>query len=96
MVLEMAGRAVPVIAADVGGIRETFGSQGLTYYSAEGDFESRYAAFLEAVEEYLAQSWSLRESALRTAHEAVAQRHNQEQFDSAVSNLFETAARKVP
>jgi glycosyltransferase involved in cell wall biosynthesis len=90
-VLEMADLGIPIVAADVGGLRETFSEKSLEFYNVIGDSAERYDSLKQAVLSTLELSWEEIEMRLRAARELVNTNHSQRVFDSHVEALVRSA-----
>lgn len=80
VVLEMAGRGIPVIASDVGGLRETLDDSAIDYVSMTGTPAQIASAFSEALNRVRSRSAADTEVRLRHARASVARRHSSAAF----------------
>ena len=89
IVLEMALTGIPVIAPEVGGLRETFGNEGIFFYSNAGDDDG---GPVDQIERILTQIGKLSAERLAkriaTARTEVADRHGAAQFARGLRSLL--------
>jgi glycosyltransferase involved in cell wall biosynthesis len=87
VVLEMAHRGIPIIASDVGGLRETFSKGEIDLISMEGNAEQIADRFVKAIQ----QTWEMSEEKvlerMDAARKAVEVRHGRRQFIENVADL---------
>jgi glycosyltransferase involved in cell wall biosynthesis len=90
-VLEVAGRGIPMVLADVGGLRETFDQETADFYAVKDDFVERYDSFQKAVLGSLASSWFVTESKIRAARKSVEANHSPIVFNANIDKLLSLA-----
>ncbi len=86
--LEMSQLGLPMILADVGGLRDTFGDQGALLVGVDEDFDRSAQRFCDAMDRLLALSCGQLEAMAWHAYEAVRRRHSLDDFSS---RLYEMA-----
>jgi glycosyltransferase involved in cell wall biosynthesis len=86
--LEVAGLGVPLVAADVGGLRESFDDKSIWFYSIDGSLVDRLNSLKETVNRVLSASWQTTEEAIRAARLVVETRHNAKSFGANVYSLL--------
>lgn len=80
VVLEMAGRGIPVIASDVGGLRETLDDSAIDYISMTGEPWQIAGTFGAALDRVRSRRHDETEDRLRRARAAVEMRHSSAAF----------------
>jgi hypothetical protein len=88
-VLEMVAQGIPVIASDVGGLRETFGGDTIRFVGMAGDVPQVAAGFTAALDELLGLSTDDMRQHLIRCFDAVAARHSGTAFKDKVRALVE-------
>jgi glycosyltransferase involved in cell wall biosynthesis len=86
--LEVAGLGVPLVVADVGGLRESFDDKSIWFYSIDGSLVDRLNSLKETVNRVLSASWQTTEEAIRAARLVVETRHNAKSFGANVYSLL--------
>lgn len=89
IVLEMALTGIPVIAPEVGGLRETFGTDGIFFYSNDPEGDQRpvdqIAQLLDKIRKMPGERLARRTA---TAHDEVIARHGAAQFTDRLRALL--------
>lgn len=89
VVLEMATRRIPVVAADVGGLRETFGDDGMDFFS-NGDTPAETGERIDfALSKLFGRTVDEVESRTHRAAAEVAARHDVSVFTSSLTELID-------
>ena len=88
-VLEMAGRAIPIISANVGGLLETFPNGELIFYENDSDFDQRFMNFERAINEVFDLHWEAIETMLCSAYSAVERKHDLNLFSENLISAFQ-------
>ena len=89
VVLEAMGHALPVIAPDVGGVREAVssGKTGWLIPSVGGGDDALVAAYVDAIVE-LYENWERSQAMGRAGRDLIRQRHSLEHHRQVVGNIF--------
>lgn len=90
VVLEMAQHAIPMVLADVGGLRHTFDAGSALIVGHAADDEATAARFVDALEQIAGMSSSDVENMVLRAYECVESRHGAAAHRTAVHALLET------
>jgi len=88
-VLEMAMAGVPIIASDVGGLRECFGNGEIVLVSMEGSDAEIAERFLRGVDQLLRETPAERSGRITAARRAVEKRHGPEVFLAELAKLVQ-------
>ncbi len=91
--LEVAGLGVPIVGADVGGLRESFDDRSIWFYSVDGTLVDRLESLRESVNRVLSASGQTTQEAIRAARLVVETRHNAKSFEANVFSLLSRDAR---
>ena len=89
VVLEAMGHSLPVIAPDVGGVREAVvsGKTGWLIHSVGGSDDALVAAYVDAIVE-LYENWEHSQAMGRAGRDLIRQRHSLEHHRQMVGNIF--------
>ena len=89
VVLEAMGYGLPVIAPDVGGVREAVvsGKTGWLIPSVGGGDDALVAAYVDAIVE-LYENWEHSQAMGRAGRDLIRQRHSLEHHRQMVGNIF--------
>lgn len=85
VVLEIAGWGVPIVASDVGGLKETFGADEISFVEMSGAASEIANRFHQRIRELRASSDEVFQDKVRRARNAVMSRHSFEAFAQRVS-----------
>lgn len=88
VVLEMAGRGIPVIASDVGGLRETLDDGAIDYVGMTGEVQQIAEAFGAALDRVRSRGKGETEDRLRRARAAVETRHSGAAFAARLREVI--------
>lgn len=88
VVLEFAALGVPVIASDVGGLRETFSGNEVEFVSMDGDVRAVAQRFLEALRTLHEEGAAVRSARIELGRSAVRSRHGRHAYTEAVARLL--------
>jgi glycosyltransferase involved in cell wall biosynthesis len=87
-VLEAANVGIPIIAADVGGIKETFGTEAIYFYENASTTKLTALNISKAFQEYLEQDESAVVRRVVRAKQMLIDKHGADTFRSHVRNIF--------
>jgi glycosyltransferase involved in cell wall biosynthesis len=87
-VLEVAQFLIPIIAADVGGLRETFSAQSLFFVDMAGTSDEIVHRFLQQIDRLLALSSREITKMVAAAKTDVEGRHSEASFQANIKNLL--------
>lgn len=87
VVLEMSQHGMPMVLADVGGLRDTFTDADVHFVSQATDSATQAAAFDEALSRVAALPEEEHVARARRARSAVARRHSPETFAAALQEV---------
>ena len=88
-VLEMAVEGIPVVASDVGGLKEPFANEEIELVSMNGSLEEVTSAFVNALQRVMSLTPEGLSMTIRAARAAVMLRHSRHSFEIALAELLE-------
>lgn len=90
IVLEMAEMGIPIVASDVGGLRDTFPENTIKLVAMEGTREEMANRFRAAANEICTESHAARLSRIERTKEAVLETHGSENFLRLLKKMIKT------
>jgi glycosyltransferase involved in cell wall biosynthesis len=90
VILEAGERGLPIVTADVGGIRETLSEKSAKFYSPDDDIDVRLENITKAVKDTLSMSWVETENQIRAARDSILKRHGAEAFEQNIQRMLES------
>jgi glycosyltransferase involved in cell wall biosynthesis len=84
VVLEMAAAGIPIVASDVGGLRETFSPSEIALVEMDGSVEAVAEAFRDAIGRMRAEGMDAKRDRIVRARQAVVRRHGHDVYLEAL------------